>query len=277
MCGVTTVLCVCSRPETPGRESSVWNASTVLDVSSSSGGGVSQQQLSGASPMSMSMSLSSGGGGAGEGGWNQHQHDSHANSWGAGGGDMDLGAWDEGGHGGGGGNDWQAAPSHSHSHSQASSHLASGSSYEGNGSSSSSSSSIISSGGGESSSSGGAAEQWDVDMIVIFRFGPDTGRYAIIVHRPERLPSGVWTVDLRMRESSSSGRRSDDNPMFAADCRDLRLGEPRKRDRVRVLYGAHQGVEGVVKAVLGGGEDVVLTELPSDLFNITQVAWMHTR
>ena len=248
LCDLIGVICVwCSRPDTPGRESSVWHASTVLDVSSSS---LSQQQLSGASPMSMMGSTESGS-------WNHNS--SNAHSWGDMGVMGDIGgssSWDGGGmHSGG--NDWHAPPPQTSGHQP------------------SSASSGNDGGGGGGGDDG--AEGWDVDMIVIFRFGPDTGKYALIAKKPYMHASGNLMVGLRMRESSSSARRSDDNPVFEADCRDLRLGEPRKRDRVVVLYGAHKGVQGAVKAVLGGGEDVVLAELPMEMFKITQVAWLHTR
>lgn len=225
------VLICCSRPETPGRES-VWNASTVLDVSSNS----QSQQLSGPSPASMST----------EGGWNQN--------WGGGGAEVDMdlsggGGWDGGGSQNSSSYDLQAHPSQSQNSS---------SNY-----------------GGSSGSSGSSVNDWDVDMIVIFRFGPHTGRYAIIARRPYMSSRGDLIVDLRMRESSSSGKNSLDNDIFHADCRDLRLGEPRRKDRVVVLYGAHKGLVSTVKAVIG--EDVVLAELPMDMFKITQVAWLHTR
>jgi hypothetical protein len=108
-------------------------------------------------------------------------------------------------------------------------------------------------------------------MIVIFRFGPNIDRYAIIVQRP--FPNG--DVELRWRESSSSGRNSDLNEVFLGHVSELRLGEPRRKDTVVVLHGAHRGFVGKVKVVLD--RDLVLVDLPGVVLKLSQVAWLHTR
>jgi hypothetical protein len=114
-------------------------------------------------------------------------------------------------------------------------------------------------------------DEWDVDMILVFRYGPRSGTYAVIVRRP----SQDGTVALRMRESSSSGRSSDDNEIITGECRDLRFGEPRRKDMVMVLSGKNRGHMGKVKVM--GSKDVILDNLPWNTFRISQVAWMHTR
>jgi hypothetical protein len=140
-------------------------------------------------------------------------------------------------------------------------------------------------------------EKWDVGMFVYFRSGPlfHHDEPAIISRRPKRRPCGVWKVSLRWHWTG-------DNPEFLVDCKDvmldlveirrmlgrLRLGMLRNQYRfrnqypdlndipVKVLYGAHEGVQGTVKEVLGRHHElnkkVVLNKLPGIKFEVTQVA-----
>jgi hypothetical protein len=195
-------LIIYSRPETPGRESSVWNPSTVLEASTTSRWGEDTDT-----------------GGEGSG-WNDVPHHDAVS-------DMQPTYQEQ--------QQWQSA------------------SY-----------------GDSNSGSGSSVDDWGVDMIVFVRHGPETGKYAIIVHPPSRGEVGV-----RIRESSSSSRNSDDNPIIYMHVSDLRLGEPRRKDTAIVLNGAHKGLVGKVKALMG--TDVLLHEMPNDIFALSQVAWLHTR
>lgn len=183
---------LCSRPETPGRDSGgVWNAATVLEPSQSR--------------------------------WGQDSADVANDSW-----------YDDN------------ARQHDDAQWQASSSVH---------------------GGGGSSN----VDDWGVDMIVLIRHGPDTGKYGIIVDPPNH--NGY--VNVRMRESSSSYRNSDDNEIITKDVRDLRLGEPRKKDTVIVLNGKHKGHVDTLKRLLGN--DAALTNMPMELFTLDQLAWLYTR
>ena len=188
----------------------------MLDVANNS---LSQQELSGASPMSTD-----------NGGW------SNSSGWGAG---VDSG--------GGWGDSWSMPETNVHNE-----YMPTSSSQD-------------------DRKKGVSVEYWDVEMIVTFADGEHVGKYAIIVEKP----SLNGTVKLRMRESSSSGRNSEHNVPFFENVSKVRIVEPRKRDVVKVVYGAHEGVVSKIKAIIG--DDVYLADFPDNVFKMDQVAWLHTR
>ena len=112
-----------------------------------------------------------------------------------------------------------------------------------------------------------SCENWDVDMVVKFCFGNYMGRHAVIISRP--------TSDGYVRVRTMGSSADDSEEAIDADCTDLQLAQPRKRDCVKVLTGPFKDHIGNVKMVLEETE-VVLDNLPPvDIIPLRHVAWIH--